>query len=83
MEMPMDLPQQGIPQTQSDRSLSIYEMVMIAFFGLFLVNLFMGKRTNENLAFRWYKVNEPFFQENYAHIGFEREYNVNVTAPLL
>jgi hypothetical protein len=86
MDQPIDMPTQGGAPGQSqqpiDRTLSIYEIIMIAFFGLFLVNCFFGKRSNENLAFRWYRTNEPFFQENYAHIGFDREYNVNATAPI-
>jgi hypothetical protein len=66
-----------------DRSLSIYELCMIGFFILFLVNCYIGKRTNENLAFRWYRANEELFKENYSHIGFEREYNVNTVTPIL
>jgi hypothetical protein len=75
--------QQAEHQQPIDRSLSIYELCMIGFFLLFLLNCYLGKRTNEGFAYRWCRANEEFFNENYSHIGFDREYNVGVTAPIL
>jgi hypothetical protein len=59
-----------------------YEVLMGLFVIVFLVNCYIGKTNNENLAKKWYVANRNFFEENYAHLGHGKEYNP-AGAPLL
>lgn len=55
---------------------------MGSFVILFIINCYIGKSKNENLAKKWYVANKYFFEENYAHLGHGREITAE-TAPLL
>jgi len=59
-----------------------YEVLMGLFVIIFIVNCYIGKTKNENLAKKWYVANKNFFEENYAHLGHGKEYNA-AAAPLL
>jgi hypothetical protein len=88
---PYQVPNQGnispehyIPPAPDGKiSLAYYEIFMLVFVGLFLVNCLLGKKTNEDIANRWYRVNQKFFEENYAHIGAGTEYNPKTCAPII
>jgi hypothetical protein len=59
-----------------------YEVIMGLFVIIFIINCFIGKSKNENLAKKWYIANRTFFEDNYAHLGHGREFST-VSAPLL
>ena len=54
-----------------------YEICMIALIIIFILNTIYGVKANRNLANKWLMKNRTFFEENYAHLGGEREYNPN------
>ena len=55
----------------------LYEIIMISVVIIFIINAILGVKANENLANKWFYKNRSFFEENYAHLGGEREYNPN------
>jgi hypothetical protein len=59
-----------------------YEVIMGVFVIVFVINCFIGKTKNENLAKQWYVANKHFLEENYAHLGHGRDYTT-ISAPLL
>lgn len=54
-----------------------YEICMIGLIIIFILNTIYGVKANRNLANKWFMKNRTFFEENYAHLGGEREYNPN------
>ena len=52
-----------------------YEIFMISFIIVYIINAVIGKSKNKKIALNWYEKNIKFFEENYAHLGAEREYN--------
>jgi hypothetical protein len=62
---------------------SIYELAMIFFFVIFVINCWGGKTKNDKYAQIWYSANKIFFEENYAHVGTSADYSVNSGVPLL
>jgi hypothetical protein len=44
---------------------------------IFIVNAVQGVKTNWTLANKWLSKNKAFFEDNYAHLGGEKEYNPN------
>ena len=48
---------------------TIYEIIMLILVVVFIINCFIGKSSNENMAEKWIKNNKDFFSANYAHIG--------------
>lgn len=55
----------------------IYELTMIALIIIFIINAVIGVKTNKDIAKKWMEKNLQFFEDNYAHLGGEREYNPN------
>jgi hypothetical protein len=82
-QMPQATPQ-PVQDTQ-DRQLtfSLYEFIMMGFLILFLINCLIGKQRNQSLCQRWYDTNRHFFEENYAHIGVNTEYNTKTSVAIL
>ena len=52
-----------------------YEIMMIGILIIFFLTCFIGKSSNLSIANKWLKSNQKFFEDNYAHLGGEREYN--------
>lgn len=52
-----------------------YDYVFMGFFTLFIINTIYGKIKNKRIASRWFESNKIFFENNYAHLGFDEEYN--------
>ena len=55
----------------------LYDISMVSFLLLFILVAILGVKKNRNIANKWLEKNIPFFEENYAHLGGEREYNPN------
>ena len=55
----------------------LYEIFMISLVIIFIINAIIGVKANRILANKWLSKNLSFFEENYAHLGGEREYNPN------
>lgn len=87
--MPMQMPGQGHPnatpqqEIESRLTFAFYEIVMVVFVIVFILNCWRGKTSNEGIANRWYEANKKFFEENYAHIGMNAEYNTKAGVPIL
>ena len=84
-DIPTDIkPQQNYPQEiEKNFTLAIYEIIMIAFLLIFILNCFIGKRSNDKLCEKWYHTNKNFFEDNYAHIGVNTEYNTKNSVAIL
>jgi hypothetical protein len=54
-----------------------YEITMISIVIIFILNAIYGVKQNRKLANKWFMKNKSFFEDNYAHLGGEREYNPN------
>ena len=52
-----------------------YEIIMMSILIVFFITCFIGKSSNLSIANTWLKNNQKFFEDNYAHLGGEREYN--------
>ena len=55
----------------------LYEICMISLIIIFILNAIYGVKKNRKIANKWFLKNRPFFEDNYAHLGGEREYNPN------
>ena len=55
----------------------LYEISMIALVIVFIIVAIIGVKINRRMANKWLEKNLTFFEENYAHLGGEREYNPN------
>ena len=53
---------------------TIYEVLMVVFVVVFILNCMIGKSNNEKLANKWYNLNKKFFMKNYAHIGTDLQH---------
>ena len=54
-----------------------YEICMISLLVIYIINAIMGVKINRKLAESWLEKNKKFFEDNYAHLGGEKEYNPN------
>ena len=54
-----------------------YEICMISLLVIYILNAIMGVKINRKLAESWLEKNKKFFEDNYAHLGGEKEYNPN------
>ena len=54
-----------------------YEICMISLLVIYIINAIMGVKLNRKLAESWLEKNKKFFEDNYAHLGGEKEYNPN------
>lgn len=52
-----------------------YDYFFMGFSLLFVVNVFYGRIVNRKKAYKWFNKNKSYYEENYAHLGFEKEYN--------
>jgi hypothetical protein len=57
---------------------SVYEVIMIGFVILFVLNCLIGKSKNDNLADKWLSDNKNFFLKQYAHVGTELQSSSDV-----
>ena len=55
----------------------LYEIGMISLVLIFILNAIYGVKKNRSIANKWFLKNRDFYEENYAHLGGEREYNPN------
>ena len=55
----------------------MYEISMVSLVILFIIVAILGVKKNRQIANKWLEKNITFFEENYAHLGGEREYNPN------
>ena len=55
----------------------LYEIAMVSFVIIYILFAIIGVKVNKKIAESWLEKNKPFFEENYAHLGGEREYNPN------
>ena len=55
----------------------LYEICMIALVIIFILNTIYGVKKNRSIANKWFLKNRSFFEDNYSHLGGEREYNPN------
>ena len=55
----------------------LYEIGMVGLVLIFILNAIYGVKKNRNIANKWLLKNTDFYEENYAHLGGEREYNPN------
>ena len=55
----------------------LYELCMISLVLIFILNAIYGVKQNRSIANKWFLKNRSFFEENYSHLGGEREYNPN------
>ena len=54
-----------------------YEICMISLLIIYIIHAYIGIKINRNIAESWLQKNKQFFEDNYAHLGGEREYNPN------
>lgn len=52
-----------------------YEICMFTVLIIFILNIIYGIKKNRSIADKWFMKNRSFFEDNYAHLGGEREYN--------
>jgi hypothetical protein len=50
---------------------------MISLLVIYIINAIIGVKINRKLAESWLEKNKKFFEDNYAHLGGEKEYNPN------
>lgn len=55
----------------------LYEICMMSLVIIYIIYAIIGVKINKKIADSWLEKNKPFFEENYAHLGGEREYNPN------
>ena len=55
-----------------------YEICMISLLAIYILNAVMGVKVNRQIAESWLEKNKKFFEDNYAHLGGEKEYNPNL-----
>jgi hypothetical protein len=55
----------------------LYEICMISLVLIFILNVIYGVKKNRSIANKWLVKNRAFFEDNYSHLGGEREYNPN------
>ena len=55
-----------------------YEICMISLLIIYIINAVMGVKKNRKIAESWLEKNKKFFEDNYAHLGGEKEYNPNI-----
>ena len=55
----------------------LYEIGMMSLVLIFILNAIYGVKKNRSIANKWFLKNKDFYEENYAHLGGEREYNPN------
>jgi hypothetical protein len=48
---------------------AFYEVAMLGFLVLFIINVFYGVNKNNTFAKTWYESNAPFIKDNYSHSG--------------
>ena len=53
----------------------LYEICMISLVLIFILNSIYGVKKNSAIANKWFLKNRSFFEDNYSHLGGEREYN--------
>ena len=53
----------------------LYEICMISLVLIFILNSIYGVKKNRAIANKWFSKNRSFFEDNYSHLGGEREYN--------
>ena len=53
----------------------LYEICMISLVLIFILNSIYGVKKNRAIANKWFLKNRSFFEDNYSHLGGEREYN--------
>jgi hypothetical protein len=88
-QMPPNMPPtmgQNIENTSEPEKrfqFALYEIVMLLFLISFILNCFLGKAKNENLANKWFTANRQYLEENYAHIGVNTEYNTKGSVPMM
>ena len=58
---------------------TLYELIMMVFFGVYILTFVIGKLRNDMIISGWYKASINYFKENYAHLGKSRDYAVNDT----
>jgi hypothetical protein len=78
--------QQNVEHSQESEKrfqFALYELVMLFFLILFIINCFLGKAKNEGLAQKWYTANRQYLEENYAHVGVNTEYNTKGSVPMM
>ncbi len=80
--MPMGGAPQQRPQPPEELHLAYYEIFMFLFVVAFIFKAYFGKIKNEHIVAKWYNLNKKFYEENYAHIGFETDYNTNAGMPI-
>ena len=54
-----------------------YEICMMLLLAIYIIYAYFGVKINRKIAESWLEKNKSFFEENYAHLGGEREYNPN------
>ena len=54
-----------------------YEICMISLLIIYIIHAYFGIKIIRNIAESWLQKNKQFFEDNYAHLGGEREYNPN------
>ena len=54
-----------------------YEICMISLIAIYIIHAVIGVKMNRKIAESWLEKNRQFFEENYAHLGGEKEYNPN------
>ena len=54
-----------------------YEICMMLLLAIYIIYAYFGVKINKKIAESWLEKNKSFFEENYAHLGGEREYNPN------
>jgi hypothetical protein len=69
MEEQYDEMGQPIQTPVYDPIITTYEMYLIMFALLFVINLFIGKTRNYKFAKAWYYANKEYLFNNYSHIG--------------
>ena len=55
----------------------LYEICMISLVIIFILNIIYGVKKNRSIANKWFLKNRSFYEDNYSHLGGEREYNPN------
>lgn len=60
-----------------------YEILMSSILIIFILTCIIGKATNLKIANKWLEQNKKFFEDNYAHLGGNKEYNPKNTDLLI
>ena len=57
-----------------------YEICMMSLLAIYIIHAYIGVKVNRKIAESWLAKNKKFFEDNYAHLGGEKEYNPNSVA---